>query len=160
MFTEWPGYFRLPDYVKEQLELLKNLDSNSPTSSWLQVFDAIQCFDAYISNDINLEEKQFPSSRWTFAHHAAYHSAPTEVVLQMRKENSALTCKDAEGKIPLDHVDVSKGEEYKKLFVPEFQYGYTIESMGFLNDIEKYFHEVINSRVEDNVKQHSLVLPW
>ena len=150
----WDGYFNPPDQTKNITSAVSILNSDSTGEQWQKCLEVIDTYDHYIYNEVEGKENLlFPSRRWTFLHHAAYHQAPLEVLKSILEKGYRLTLKDAEGKLPVDHAN---NETYKSLLQPK----YIIDvNVGKINKIEKNFHAVIASRVADLVQKNNLILP-
>ena len=143
---------------KEIINRISKLTNESTEDEWMDVCEEMsQLHKHYVCNFENLEDSPFPSTRWTFQHHAAYHRAPIKVVKAMREKHFAMSFIDSNGKLPKDYLPNDVEEEYKQLFIPE--YGLSKLNLQNLALIEKRLHEVINSRAKFLVDKHNLILP-
>ncbi|XP_057313772.1 uncharacterized protein LOC130655086 [Hydractinia symbiolongicarpus] len=155
--NEFDGKLYFMESLKNAIDSVSRLNAYSSESEWLGSLTALDNYDGYICNELHSQENKFPSRRWTFLHHAAFYYAPISVLEEIKAKKFVMSLKDAEGHMAIDHVKSTASPSYKNLFKPRFK----IENIDLkkLNKIEKTFHGVINSRVEDLVNEHNLILP-
>ena len=152
--AEWKGYIEIPEQIVDNIVSISKLNSDSTEEEWMEWLDVVCEYDHYISNDAEGQQKYlFPSRRWTFLHHAAYHQAPLQIIKALKEKGYRLSLKDAEGKLPVDHAN---DESCKSVLQPKYSVNVDMEK---LNKIEKNFHAVITSRADELVKKHNLILP-
>lgn len=156
MLGTWDVSLQIPI---EMVNRIGKLNKNSSIDEWQDVYDELSEHYHYRHYICNSKEDDcpFPSKIWTFQHHAAHFNAPESIVLAMIEKMYPMSYKDAEGKMPAAHIAADKSQNYKNLFAPK--YGLSNISFDRLAKIEKNFHSVINSRVEDKVKENNLILP-
>jgi len=156
MIGTWDALIQIPI---EMVDRVVKLSNNSSEEEWQDVYDELLERHQYRHFLYNSKEDDcpFPSKIWTFQHHAAFFNAPKNVIVRMVAKGYPMSYKDGEGKMPVAHVATDKSQEYKDLFIPK--YGLSNLNFDRLDKIEKNFHSVINSRVEDLVKEKKLLLP-
>ena len=154
---EWIGNLNFPENVQYLIEhQVSKLNQYSLKEDWRICLALLKDYKYYIWN--NSEEYQsnlFPSSLWTFAHHAALNKAPLSIVQKMVVHQFPMSLPDREGKLAKDHVDESMPQEYKDLFQPVFKFEFIPLELKL---IQANFHAVIMEHLED-IDEELIVLP-
>lgn len=147
----------LPEELKKYINTVAKINADSSEHAWLDCLDIIGDFDGYLGNAIEGEDCPFPSRRWTFLHHAAYYNTPVSVLKVIKESGFVMSFKDFEGLTARDHIKSTCDISYKEFYKPSFKIKNFNTSK--VNNIEKSFHAVINSRAKDLVQKHNLILP-
>ena len=155
----WIGFLQFPQDVTYLVEnIIPNLSPKSTASQWKECLYGLKTFKKhYIWNvKISSNSKLYPSSRWTIVHHAAYLNAPLQVLQLLNVNQYPLSLPDAEGKLPVDHLNSSSSKDAKTLLTPSYKMNFLQLEMKLL---QANFHEVIHERVATLVQKHNLILP-
>ena len=154
----WVGYLQFPDHLKYLIEnKVTKLNKCSKKEEWLECYTSLRKFKHYIYNAIvDQKELLFPSYLWTFVHHAAYHSAPLEIIQMINIDKYPLSLPDGEGKLALDHIDPMMSQHYKDLLQPVYKVDFLPLEMKL---IQANFHAVIYDCINGLVEKYNLILP-
>ena len=155
----WVGSLQFPEDVAYLVEnIIPRLNKNSTIVQWEECLYGLKKFKKhYIWNDeISSNSQLYPSSRWTIVHHAAYFKAPLQVLQLMNVNQYPLSLPDADGKLPVDHLDSSSSKDAKTLLTPTYKINFLQLEMKLL---QANFHEVIRERVATLIQKQNLILP-
>lgn len=154
----WVGYLEFPDHIQYMIEnKVIKLNKQSKKEEWLECHVVLRKFKHYIYNAyVDQKELIFPSYLWSFVHHAAYHSAPLEIIQMINIDKYPLSLPDGEGKIALDHIDTNMPQNYKDLLQPVYKIDFLPLEMKL---IQANFHAVIYECIDGLVEKYNLILP-
>lgn len=132
---------------------MANLNSESTKEDWLICLGLLKKHKHYIWNS---KKEIFPSKLWSLVHHAAFHSAPISIIQNMKISKYPMSLPDSEGKLPIDHVNISSTQSYQDLFKPIYQVNVLPSK---LKSIESSLHTVMSQCIGKLIEKYDLILP-
>lgn len=147
----WDGVTLRSSYNSWVLEGRDRLADAAKYGDWPTVFDVLERHGDWINGT-----RVGGISGYTPLHQAAWHGAPTDVVLRLIDLGAWRTVRTAKGERA---VDIAERRGHRHLLEPLTPVIRHQIPAGTLAAIQHHFHGVIRERVNDLVTEHQLRLP-
>lgn len=147
---DWDGTTRKETLKEDVAQMRENLAEAAKNYDWPRVLELAKY------SDLVNTTRPSGKSLYTPLHQAAHGGAPIEVAKQLIDYGAWRTIQNARGERPIDVAERRGHRHLINVLLPQYKHHVPI---GVLLKIQSHFHNAINQRADQLVREHALRLP-